>query len=192
MTPNQIEQVWRSWNELDMENMSIEEFCRCFPCFCCDDMKSLRGKIVKKLCCIDSDNPVEVVWDCCDPEPDCDCCDEEPPCELENCPEDYVRVRFRIRNDNQTDSTGSYNYVLMFSDIVRRHGGKTCCEDVNPEVQIPETKWLCSFRGSDSYINVCIHPDRIPEMIQESQNNNLTMIGQDDWSDNPISCRCMG
>jgi len=28
----------------------------------------------------------------------------------------------------------------MFSDIVRRHGGKTCCEDVNPEVQIPETK----------------------------------------------------
>ena len=75
--------------------MSEAEFCKCFPCLCCecDGQWYVKRNFapcppnirVSKICC--NGTPLEntVYWWCCDlnGEPPCICCE---PCNIDNCP----------------------------------------------------------------------------------------------------------
>jgi len=186
--------------QLQYENpVDTTAFCEMFPCMCCEcgEKRSLRPPDDKcpdttwviKLCCVNEEVPVYVPWQCCQEiEPPCRCCDTTPvgPCDLENCPPEN-RIRFRVVDQQNPGSVD--NLVLRFSNILKKYGGYTCCEEYFMEH--PDMDELCSWGGRDAYVNVCIQ--NIPVLLQLLENevklNNLR-ISLYSYGWDTISCDC--
>ena len=118
--------------------ISESEFCRCFPCLCCDcnGVKSVKkdndtcppDTRITKICCLGTPYEREVSWLCCQSEPPCpsDCCE---PCNIRNCPEPYVRGSFIVHITPPSPYQNFEDALILFSQIVQSYGGITCCEE---------------------------------------------------------------
>jgi hypothetical protein len=128
-------------------------------------------KTITKICICDCNGIPELKtlsWNCGQqPEPPCDCC----PCDLNDCPAPNIRVRFNIVTFGFAgDYTGK---MKLFSDIVIRHKGKTCCEDFL--MQNPGAFKSCQNNNNAS-INTCIPPSEIENIRNEALANGFDQV----------------
>ncbi|MCL2039127.1 MAG: hypothetical protein FWG85_01710 [Bacteroidetes bacterium] len=162
---------------LQMSGMHEREFCDCFPCLCCECGDSVyvneqncdncpSQDTVRKICCPGTPKEQIVWWLCCDPkgEPPCDCCDSIPnePCDLNDCQLPRQRVVFYL---HMNYSVPDFSVKLKeFSAIIKRYGGKTCCEEFLDQNGIPGN---CA-NGYEGRINACVDPAYITNIVNES------------------------
>ena len=156
--------------------MTVEEFCACLPCLCCDcggrktlkqgqnpcSVSCLPDVERRKLCCEGMGEPWEriVTWSCCEPvEPPCKCC----PCDLEDCPPPNELGKFYVTfSPSSVPDLGVY--LIMLSEIVQAHGGKTCCEE---DIMQNGHSSGCTSSGQTGWVNVCVDPTIAP-IIEEA------------------------
>ena len=121
----------------EMTGISEEEFCKCFPSLCCECGKKQyvkennapcppnSHKLKYKICCVGEKEEQRMEWYCCEPEPPCECC----PCDLRDCPSPFERGYFYFAMASDNIPPSFVDLVLMVSEVIRKYGGKTCCEE---------------------------------------------------------------
>ena len=140
-----------------------------------------------KTCCEGTEKRHTVEWRCCDEEePPCKCCDS---CDLNNCPP-HKRMAFAFRIPNQVPDFREY--LIKFSQIVKRHSGYTCCEEFL--IQNPNGGGAPCFPNItvEGYVSVCIEPaaTTIQDIINDAQANGFINVN---LMDNlPNGCGCLG
>ena len=175
-----------------MTGITEEEFCSCFPCLCCEckGVKHVKenndpcppaDRTMKKICCPKTPNEKEVSWYCCEREPLCpDCCT----CDVNDCPPPYKRGTFYIRHH---ESNIFADYLIMFSDIVVAHGGKTCCKEF---IQQNGIQFPCNNITGEGYINVCIDPAVKDYIIRAAESMGFYSVEFDYGISDDKDCYC--
>ena len=182
-----------------MPGITLEQFCNCFPCLCCDcgPKKYIKKNIcdsacppaipVRKMCCEGQGPPYQriVLWHCCgdfvEEEPPCNCC----PCDIHDCPPPYEKRVFHIYTSNYVPD---FSVKLKeFSQIVKQYGGKTCCEEYLTQHGTPG----CIPNGAGT-VNACIPPGTAQSIIDYAKANGFYTVNSSlGYLPATGGCRCL-